>query len=122
VKEVTNVEVAETVAAIVAETGMDFVYRSPVGNGICQYLHGTQPGCLVGHVLIRLGAITGELALQEGNTADGLDYGAMGLSLPSAALEALYEAQAVQDDERPWGEALEAFQATLERLSATQNA
>ncbi len=121
-KEVTNVEVAEAVAAVVAETGMDFIYLLPSSNGICQYLHGTKPGCLVGHVLIRLGAIKGELALQEGYPADALDYGQLGLSLSSVAIEALCEAQAVQDAQRTWGEALEAFQATLGRLSAPGNA
>jgi len=116
-REVTVTEVADVLDEAVRAKGESFVY-SPQAGDICHYLHGTQPGCLVGHVLIRLGAIRGELALQEGNNADGLDYDALGLSIPQNAIEALQKAQEEQDAGRTWGEARKAFSGALSRFNA----
>jgi hypothetical protein len=118
-REVTVTEVADVLDEAVRAKGESFVY-SPQGT-ICQYLHGTQPGCLVGHVLLRLGAIPGELALQEGNNADGLDYNRLGLNIPWNAIEALQEAQSAQDNGQTWGQARKAFSGHLGRFNAPLN-
>ncbi len=117
-REVTVTEVADVLDEAVREKGESFVYSAPVGGGICQYLHGTQPGCLVGHVLIRLGAIPGELALQEGTPADTLEYHILGLEIPENAIQALQEAQSAQDEGQTWGQARKAFSKVLGRFNA----
>ena len=119
-REVTVTEVADVLDEAVRERGESFVY-SPPGT-ICQYLHGTQPGCLVGHVLIRLGAIPGELALQEGQPADQVDYQSLGLRIPENAIDALQAAQIEQDEGRTWGQARKAFNGALGRFNAPLNA
>src|SRR5689334_18954409 len=115
-REVTVTEVAEVLDEAVREKGESFVY-SPQGT-ICQYLHGTQPGCLVGHVLIRLGASAGMLSLQEGQPADQVDYNSLGLSIPPSAIQALQEAQSAQDEGQTWGQARKAFSKVLSRFNA----
>ena len=117
-REVTVTEVADVLDAAVREKGEDFVYSPPGEWGICQYLHGTKPGCLIGHVLIRLGAIPGELALQEGVPANALEYDRLGLDIPQNAVEALQAAQDEQDEGETWGEARKAFNGALGRLNA----
>ncbi len=115
-REVTVTEVADVLDEAVRDMGEDYVY-SPQGT-ICQYLHGTQPGCLVGHVLIRLGASAGMLALQEGSPADALNYADLGLSIPQNAIQALQEAQSAQDEGQTWGQARKAFSKVLSRFNA----
>jgi hypothetical protein len=113
---VTVTEVADVLDEAVRAKGEDFVYV-PQGT-ICQYLHGTQPGCLVGHVLIRLGASAGMLSLQEGQPADQVDYDSLGLSIPQNAIDALQKAQTSQDEGDTWGEARKAFSGHLSRFNA----
>ena len=115
-REVTVTEVADVLDEAVRAKGEDFVYSSP--GTICQYLHGTQPGCLVGHVLIRLGASAGMLSLQEGQPADQVDYDSLGLSIPQNAIDALQKAQTSQDEGDTWGEARKAFSGHLSRFNA----
>jgi hypothetical protein len=115
-REVTVEEVAQVLDAAVRDKGEDFVYVAQ--GATCQYLHGTQPGCLVGHVLLSLGAIPGELALQEGCPADVLNYGRLGLSIPLNVIDALQTAQNEQDEGRTWGQARKAFSDHLSRFNA----
>jgi len=121
-REVTVTEVADVLDAAVREKGEDFVYSPPGEWGVCRYLHGTKPGCLIGHVLIRLGAIPGELALQEGLPADLLNYGRLSLDIPRNAVEALRAAQNEQDEGETWSKARQAFRDVLSWFSAPSNA
>ncbi len=123
-REVTATQVADLLDAAVREKGEDFIYKPiPLTNdAICRYLHGTQPGCLIGHVLLRLGAIPTELDLQEGQPANLLDYARLGLSIGANAIEALQAAQEAQDNGETWGTARKAFHGVLGRFNAPSNA
>jgi hypothetical protein len=119
-REVTATEVAEVLEEAVGAKGEDFVYSTPDGRVPCLYLHGDQPGCLVGDVLLRLGA--DPEGLRETGPVVDLNWTLLGLRLPVSAIEALQGAQEVQDDKKTWGEARDAFYARLETPVAAQDA
>jgi hypothetical protein len=121
-REVTVTEVAEALDAAVRLKGEGFVYSRPGESSVCRYMHGTKPGCLIGHVLIRLGALPEELAVQECIPADLLNYNRLGLNIPANAIRALKEAQLQQDEGETWGKARQAFRDALSRPSAPSNA
>lgn len=97
----------------------DFVY-----GGSCVYAEGGAPACLVGHVVHALDPETfRDLAEAEfvngGEFADNLTD--RGRYLPSdfwtpEAAEVMREAQRVQDDRHPWGEALDEAEARAQDL------
>ncbi|MEW2302590.1 hypothetical protein AB0958_21900 [Streptomyces sp. NPDC006655] len=120
-------KVKETLRAVVAERP-DYVYELPahmvgttldgvpVTEGSCLYVHtaedGTRsPGCLVGHVLARLGAPLEKFEPLEGTGACNvvpvfLDITGEPDDVREAELELVY-AQCEQDGEATWADALE---------------
>lgn len=110
---VTIEQVAETIEAVVAEAGTDYLYtRRPARSGsTCHYVHEGSADCIVGRVLARLGVPIEWLAAQD-EFEGGLNaYVVTGfLSLPTVARDALNAAQRTQDMGRTWGVALAVFQ------------
>lgn len=82
----------------------DYVYERPEGGSYCLYVHGDQPGCIVGHVLNRLGVPLAELEKREGRGA--FVVAAEFLHTTGFAREVLDVAQALQDRGRTWGESV----------------
>lgn len=122
--QISDTKVLETLREIVAEQP-DYVYKSPEHQrGVfarCFYVH-TDPavphdidkavaGCLVGHVLNRLGVSLLELKQHEGEDAK---YAADNLGLGSVAGCVLQRAQGAQDDGETWAGALATAEAVSE--------
>jgi hypothetical protein len=111
-------EVLDLLTKIVSEQGEDFIYQPlPGTDGQCQYVHGDQPRCLVGHVLFRLGVPLD--ALRELDDGTGANIGvvdlawALNLDMPAEAQNALSAAQDRQDGGETWGVALQAARDVL---------
>ena len=114
--ETTDEEFIAALRAVVAENP-DYVYRAPehmdmLGAGACYYVHTSvvgdeepTPGCVIGHVLHRLGVPLADLAKKEYRTADDvIDY-----LMPRVSEAVRWTAFRVQDEQdrfAPWGEAL----------------
>lgn len=108
---------------VVAAKGEDYVYVPRSSDGACTYLHGRKPGCIVGHVLIRHGVPVEVIRKWEDRSADSLYHGG---GLPNAATLTpltdeptaviLQQAQEIQDQGKPWGEALLKARGMYERL------
>lgn len=114
--------VLATLKAVVDEAGPDFIYRPKLMNGqeICFYVNADTetPDCIAGHVLHRLGVPLSVLAAQEGNCVSELDPGDSSVWLAGPALQVLEEAQEIQDQRKPWGDALYGAQLVAERYRA----
>ena len=116
--QITEESFVSALRAAVAEKGEDYVYTNPDGReagddgeATCHYVHGDQPGCLVGNVLHRLGVPLSVLELHEGGAA----YEVMGRIRESGQLDfdlgvrgAAEMAQNRQDAGYSWGYAMEA--------------
>ena len=109
--------------AVVFEKGADFTYCNPAwteedlstGFTRCLNFHGDEPGCIVGHVLAKLG-LTPELARELGIAEGAAVYDACmrltsELNFPweftMSAVNVLGTAQRFQDEHKTWGFALE---------------
>jgi hypothetical protein len=100
----------------VADEHPDYVYEAPTSQlapGLsCFYVHGkgesAVPGCIVGHVLNRLGVPLNSLAQHEGNDACDLADKFLEIQgdLAVDAHSAIMGAQQNQDSGRPWGESV----------------
>ena len=101
-------EVITTLRAVVAERP-DYVYTNPFPDdaGTCRYVHGDTPGCLVGHVLHRLGVPLEELSRHEGKNACSVAADLLD-GISSDASWAIEHAQFRQDLGDTWAEALKA--------------
>lgn len=112
-----------TLRLVVFEKGADYTYENPdwtdadrdARNYVCRNFHGTEPGCIVGHVLHRLG-LTAELAEKltiRGSAAacsscESLNaYEDFSWKFTWGAIEVLTTAQAKQDNRYSWGDALQ---------------
>jgi hypothetical protein len=96
---------------LVAEKGADYVYEPPVSeygdHEDCQYLHHGEPGCLIGHLLVRLGEDEDWLASREGeNALDVVKYSHLEFEDRTHVATFLAQAQGYQDDCIPWGQAV----------------
>lgn len=91
----------------------DFVYKKPAGARACMYIHldpfiGTpRPGCIVGHAMLNLGI--DEAVLLKQNAASVAQF-SVDIIDPTAAAYAR-KVQENQDEEMPWGEALDQAEA-----------
>lgn len=111
---VSEADVIATLRAVVAERP-NYVYQKPAhmdDEYSCLYVHTDAddeekrtPGCVVGHVLNRLGVPLDELEKREGKAAFRVvpDLADM----PEGAVDALSRAQSSQDDSDTWSMALD---------------
>lgn len=118
--ELTLDKAKELLAEAVALKGEDYVYTTPEGvqgteDGfpICLYVHGDQPGCLVGHVLAAAGAPLATLAEHENAAASDLLWALYDKYSDDVSL-LLTEAQRAQDLGRSWGESVRYALAELD--------
>lgn len=105
----------ELLEEVVTEHGSETVYQKAItawtnGTERCVYtVDDGSPSCLVGHVLVRAGITAeriDEMGINEGTSARNLYLHFDGIERDASKV--LQAAQAVQDQGRPWGEALEA--------------
>lgn len=112
---ITDKTVMTTLREVVAERP-DFVYKAQTtysdddATPMCGYVHTNENGakvcgCLVGHVLNRLGVPLDTLAEYEGKGAEYVVEG-LDLNLSRQTARVLWIAQDEQDRGKPWGEAL----------------
>lgn len=98
-------EAVEAVLRDVVAERPNFVYEPPDDSpGDCKYVHGNAPGCLVGHVLHRMGVPLAELSAHEGESAG--DVLRVLTDADEPAVNTLDTAQCVQDDGGYWSAAL----------------
>ena len=134
-KEYGPADVIQAMEAVVAETGEDFVYQKDTydGMGICRYMHGEEvPGCLIGRVLIHLGAQPRVVwaAEQSYILANGHGigveeflgllaptWGTLGYTITPEAVQALTVAQNAQDCANTWGQALKGAKRAVGALA-----
>lgn len=112
--EVSDEDVLETLREVVAGRE-EFVYETPGNDGRCYYVHysadgNKAPGCLVGHVLHRLGGSLTGMESAEFEEPSGASSAA-GIQLTYRSELALAMAQEAQDSGLPWGEALSEAEA-----------
>ena len=83
----------------------------------CRYSYNDAPACLVGHVLYRAGmSVDGLAALDVGGlSAQNLPTWGRGLQISHEAAQILQAAQAHQDLNHTWGEALDKAREEYER-------
>jgi hypothetical protein len=113
--EPINAARALELLAAVVQGREDYVYEkveNEDGEGICVYIHNGQPSCLVGHALVAGGVLTvDQLAAVEISTSAEDLVGDFPAALSAGAGELLAQAQAQQDNGRPWADALAAAAA-----------
>ncbi|WP_103529497.1 hypothetical protein [Streptomyces sp. SM12] len=114
---VTDDEVMRVLREVVAERP-EFVYTNPSGESgnpgvntpTCFYVHGEVPGCVIGHLLHRLGVPLAVLRnLEHDHASAVIDEVMEGVT--DAVVLALTGAQAAQDHGNPWSVALERAEA-----------
>jgi len=108
----TNEQVTSLIEAAVVEKGENYIYERPIGAEDCLYVHGEQPGCIVGHVLHAAGVRLAALWVREGMSARVLIEELKDqevISMSGEAVVALRRAQQEQDYGGTWGEALQKF-------------
>lgn len=103
--------------AAVADKGADFRYRASWAVG-CRYFHGSEPGCIVGHVLHQYGVGRDDLCgLWDSAVGAEVDmnvsYGIRSLrvagllDIDDRTESVLTSAQDAQDCGETWGEAVQ---------------
>jgi hypothetical protein len=107
--ELTLEKAIELVEQAIADRGEDYVYERPEDVEECQYVHGDEPGCIVGYILHAAGVDLGTLHDNEGIWASfvtnnlamqnvlAADYGV------ACFLDSI---QGEQDRGKTWGQAL----------------
>lgn len=107
---ITFKDVLDTARKIAAERP-DYVYTGTDGVH-SYYVHGNAPGCLVGHILDRLGVDLGHLRRSEGVAAGSLLRqlaldGIIQMNIDHlSTMHFLRELQIDQDGGMPWGAAV----------------
>ena len=123
-------EVLDAITAVVEELGEDFHYinefgetpGSPDEHGYtshaigCHYLHGNEPGCIVGRVLLKLGVSKDVLRENEGLPINMVAFDSVEYMPTNHALQALRRAQIYQDNGHSYGDALKAFMDDMPRI------
>lgn len=121
--ELTLDRTKELLAAAVAEKGADYVYTTPDGQQsspedltTCLYVHGDQPGCIVGHVLHKAGVSLPLLSRSESDDAEGALGGLKAdgiVAYEGRVSDLLKSVQAKQDHGVAWGTAVDEALAEL---------
>jgi len=97
----------ELLREVIAEKGEAFVYETVEADDFCRYVHGDQPGCIVGHVLVRAGVGLADLRAVENCTPmDTSRCPAFLRWADERARSLLACVQDGQDNCHPWGVAL----------------
>lgn len=112
--ELTLNKAKELLAEVVALKGEDYVYTTPDGERgsedmqpICMYVHGDEPGCIVGHVLNKAGITLSRLREEERNDASGVLINLRSdLAYEDGVSQLFQDVQAMQDRGTPWGRAV----------------
>lgn len=107
----TDTDVLRVLREVVEEFGGDYIYKHLYGDMPCRYVEEKKgqlsPSCIAGHVFYRLGVPLEVLAdYDEDSFGNAADVVGEKLGLPDTASRLLRAAQALQDCEYPWGEAL----------------
>lgn len=118
----TVAKVKELLAEAVALKGADYVYTTPDGlqgtpedQPVCLYVHGDQPGCIVGHALYSAGISLARLREEERNDAEGVLRNLRhDLMYEEGVPSLLQDVQQAQDQGTPWGQAVRSAIAELE--------
>lgn len=125
-------KVLEVAEEIVNEFGHDYIYVKPPSN-LCQYVHEGQPSCLVGQILVRLGAQVDVLEVPEHYSIIQNGHGlgvtefltqlaptteTLGFTLTRNAIAVLECIQNTQDTGNTWGRALEEGRRVARELRA----
>lgn len=113
--EITDETIVATLKAVVAERP-EHRYVQPATAGRepgCLYVHGDVPGCLVGHVLHRMGVPLRELLRHEFSTASEV-LEALDTDISERVGAFLDNVQGDQDSGATWGDALASYVADLE--------
>lgn len=120
--ELTLDKTKELLTEAVAEKGAEYVYTNPEGVpggsdslANCYYVHGSQPGCIVGHVLHKAGVPLETLTEHETRPAGFVLRSLEDFDLDHNTLRLLDDVQERQDRGVPWGEAVQQALAELER-------
>ncbi len=112
----------DALAAAVAEKGSD--YRYPEGNmrvhpgtnsPMCSYVTHGRTDCIIGNALHRLGVSIEVLLAFEGKGADQVIRAVVTSPVPTLVLDGADEAQSAQDTGGTWDEALQAYDAIVQR-------
>jgi hypothetical protein len=120
--ELTVTKVKDLLAEAVALKGADYVYTTPDGKQgsvdyqpTCLYVHGSRPGCIVGHVLNKAGVSLARLREEERNDASNVLRNLReDLAYEDGVSQLLQDAQGAQDEGVPWGEAVRQALASLD--------
>lgn len=99
--------------------GPDFVYRRQREQS-CQYFADGEPSCLIGHAMAAAGAFTSGVYNTAPIWLDRVEFfTAKGdpVSMTQGARRVFEQAQLLQDERRPWSEALHAAKSILGSLS-----
>lgn len=106
VPELTREKAIELLNRAIEEKGKDYVYpRASVdGQNTCYYVENGAPSCIVGHILAWAGVALDDIAAYEGEAAHEpvLDL----VKAPQDVVDALEQAQEIQDRAEPWGVAV----------------
>lgn len=114
-------EVIEALQKIVTASP-DYVYTPPGDTGWCLYSYNGDPSCLVGQALAEVGVPIDALESFNPGGKYGEDVGliasnaAIILGLAKSTGVYLQVAQKVQDNGKPWGEALAAAEAAIQQV------
>lgn len=108
--EINYARALELVDAQIAKKGADYIYTAPETDdylpGQCLYMHGDEPGCIMGHILMDLG-----FELNSGHEGMGIDTLLVDLArdhdlrVTDRAAILLSWVQWGQDNGESWGEA-----------------
>lgn len=133
-KVVGATKVIELLRAVVAEKGEGFKYSNPEWTHMenntmkCFNFHGDEPGCIVGHVLGKLG-VTAEMARTVGVAGSSSACNSVwALASDDAfewrftpeAMNVLTEAQGHQDSGHSWGESLKVAEKYFDGIVGEQ--
>lgn len=122
--DILTAEVArEHLVAAIDKRGADYTYpeSEKLAGGMCAYLaydeagQPTGPSCIVGDMLVQLGVEPQHIAPLEGKSADTV-LRRLEIEYEHGVDFALAEAQMAQDEGKPWGKALDAFDQALAGL------
>lgn len=117
--ELTLERTKQLLTEAVAEKGEGFVYvnragrqATEYGSITCHYVHGDEPGCIVGHILHKAGVSLADLSDYE---SQGAEDPVENLTDPEPGVTKLLNwAQDFQDRGVPWGKSVQRALARLE--------